>query len=98
MPLENRNSSLNSDRADNQTGVISNSDQCVSLLEATTNLASALLSDKDLDRGVNRALEILGKSTEADRLNLPIRAVKPLLSEYGDTRHGWHLLDCFMLI
>ncbi|WP_019505423.1 GAF domain-containing sensor histidine kinase [Pleurocapsa sp. PCC 7319] len=70
MPLENRNSSLNSDRTDNQRGVISDSEQCISLLEATTNLASALLSDEDLDRGVNRALEILGISTEADRLNL----------------------------
>ena len=39
-----------------------------SLLQAAADCASALLSDDDFERGVNRALEILGTSIGADRL------------------------------
>lgn len=39
-----------------------------SLLQAAADCASALLSDDDFERVVNRALEILGKSVDADRL------------------------------
>ena len=40
------------------------------LLQATADCTSALLSDDDFERGVNRALEILGKSAGADRLGI----------------------------
>ncbi|MGK7951220.1 MAG: GAF domain-containing protein [Xenococcaceae cyanobacterium] len=38
------------------------------LLQAAADCASALLSDDDFERGVNRALKILGTSAGADRL------------------------------
>ncbi|MBE9045327.1 GAF domain-containing protein [Pleurocapsales cyanobacterium LEGE 10410] len=38
------------------------------LLQAAADCASTLLSDENFERGVNRALEILGKSADADRL------------------------------
>lgn len=41
-----------------------------SLLQAAADCASALLSDENFERGVNRALEILGKSVGADRLGI----------------------------
>ncbi len=40
------------------------------LLQAATDCASALLSDDDFERGVNRALEILGTSVDAERLGI----------------------------
>ena len=45
-------------------------DYCVDILKAVADLSGVLLSDEDLDRGVNQALEILGKSIAADRLNI----------------------------
>ena len=45
-----------------------NSTETNSLLQAAADCASALLSDDDFERGVNRTLEILGKSAGADRL------------------------------
>ena len=59
-----------SDRGNNCREVISDADLCIALLEATNHLASVLLSDEDLDSGVNKALEILGRSIKADRLTL----------------------------
>ncbi len=41
-----------------------------SLLQAAADCASALLSDEDFERGINRALAILGKSAGVDRLAL----------------------------
>ena len=43
-------------------------DRINSLLQAAADCASALLSDKDFDRDINEALEILGTSIDADRL------------------------------
>lgn len=40
------------------------------LLQATAELTNALLSDENLDRGVNKALKILGASGESDRLTV----------------------------
>jgi len=40
------------------------------LLKATAELTNALLSDENLDRGVNKALKILGASGESDRLTV----------------------------
>ena len=45
-------------------------DVCVNILKAIANFSSVLLSDENLDNSVNEALKILGKSIEADRLNL----------------------------
>ena len=43
-------------------------DSINSLLQAAADCTSALLSDENFERGVNRALEILGTSVGADRL------------------------------
>ena len=43
---------------------------CVDILKAIANFSSVLLIDENLDNGVNEALEILGTSIKADRLNL----------------------------
>ena len=51
------------DRSDNSTDINN-------LLQAAADCASALLSDDDFERGVNRALEILGTSIGADRLGI----------------------------
>ena len=45
-------------------------DVCVNILKAIANFSSVLLIEENLDNGVNKALEILGKSIKADRLNL----------------------------
>ena len=45
-------------------------DSCIDILKAVADLSGVLLSNEDLDRGVNEALEILGKSIAADRLNI----------------------------
>ena len=70
MDSESGNSAENFPQAYSWVDVISDADVCVYLLQATTKLANALLSDEYLDRGVNRALEILGMSAEADRLTV----------------------------
>ncbi|MBV6624595.1 MAG: GAF domain-containing protein [Rivularia sp. (in: Bacteria)] len=43
-------------------------DETNSFLQAVADCAAALLGDEDFERGVNRALEILGASASADRL------------------------------
>ena len=45
-------------------------DVCINILKAIASLSSILLAEENLNYGVNRSLEILGKSIKADRLNL----------------------------
>ena len=55
------------DRIGNSDTANSHTDR---LLQAVADCASALLSDENFERGVNQALEILGKSIGADRLGI----------------------------
>ena len=70
MQSETKKNNLRRDRPNNHKVMIATDDSCISLLQATTDLASILLGEEDLDCGVNQALEILGRSANADRLNV----------------------------